>query len=801
MMFNIFRRLTGNPAVASEFAVFYAFKRIAAGLIAAVGGLGFCPIAVAAPLLPQSTVNLDAIYHQYAVQLWAGLAALLLVVALTVHLIRTQAKLAYSFWQARQITQQLKLSTDKLTYMVATSPTILFAMRVNKESLSTHWISDNLTRITGYTLEEALAPLWWEQHLDADDRERVLIESKALFAGRHLTYEYRFIHKNGRVMWIQDEQQLVCDESGKPLEVLSAWTDITERKLEEINLRIAATAFETKEGIIITDKNNHIIRVNSSFTRLTGYSAEEAMGQTPALLSSGLHDIDFYQAMWADIQQKQHWEGEIWNKRKNGDIYPEWLVITAVLDENGSVSHYVANFFDISERKAAEASIRNLAFYDPLTNLPNRRLMLERLGLALAGCKRSNQYGALMFMDLDRFKMLNDTQGHDMGDKLLIEVAQRIHNCLREGDLVARLGGDEFVVMLENLSEIQTEAAIHAQVVAEKIRDALSVTYWLSSGSDQEDNSLLEYHCSISIGLVIFNDHAVSKKELLNRADMAMYQAKRAGRDAIRIFDPEMQSALNERTVLENHLWRALDHNELMLYYQVQVDMSGQAVSAEALVRWEQPQLGWVSPAQFIPLAEETDLILLIGNWVLLQGCMTLAHWAKQPETRELKLAVNVSAKQFRQDDFVEQVQHALQESGADPRQLKLEITEGLIMDNLDDAIAKMHAIKELGVGFSMDDFGTGYSSLSYIQRMPLDQLKIDQAFVRHLVEDRQDAAIIRVILTLGQSLGLAVIAEGVENDVQRDYLIKYGCSVFQGYLFGKPMALDEFESHLLKHN
>ena len=467
------------------------------------------------------------------------------------------------------------------------------------------------------------------------------------------------------------------------------------------------------------------------------------------------------------------------------------------MDRN-TVSHYVATFFDISERKAAEESIRNLAFYDPLTNLPNRRLMLERLGIALANSNRTKHYGALMFMDLDRFKMLNDTQGHDMGDKLLIEVAQRLHGCIREGDMVARLGGDEFVVMLENLSEIQTEAAIQAQAVAEKIRDALAATYWLSSGTDQENKPSLEYHCSISIGLVLFHDHTLSKEDLLNRADMAMYQAKHAGRDAIRIFDPAMQSALNERTALEIYLRRALSHNELILYYQVQVDMTGQAVSAEALVRWDQPQRGWVSPAQFIPLAEETDLILLIGHWVLLQGCITLVHWAKHPATSHLKLAVNVSARQFRQDDFVEQVHQILQKSGANPKQLKLEITESLIMDNLDDTIAKMHAIKQLGVGFSIDDFGTGYSSLSYLQRMPLDQLKIDQAFVRDLVDDSQDTAIIRIILALGKSLGLTVIAEGVETEVQWNYLIKYGCSVFQGYLFGKPMPLAEFESHLL---
>ncbi|NOS89362.1 MAG: EAL domain-containing protein [Methylococcaceae bacterium] len=741
-------------------------------------------------------VGVGAIYSHYPVQLWTVLMIVMLLVVLLIHSMRTRAKLAQSFASVQQIAEQLQLSTHKLAYMVATSPTVLFAMKVHTNTLQTHWISDNLTRITGYTQDEALQPRWWVQHLHEEDKTRVLKESSELFLGHHLAYEYRFIHKNGEVRWIHDQQQLVCDGQGRPYEVLSAWTDITERKQEEINLRIAATAFETKEGIIITDCNNRIIRVNSAFTRLTGYSLEEVLGQTPALLSSGRQNADFYRAMWTALKENQHWEGEIWNRRKNGEIYPEWLVITAVLDEHQKVSHYVATFFDISERKAAEQSIRNLAFYDPLTNLPNRRLMLERLGLALLSCKRSNHYGALMFMDLDRFKVLNDTQGHDVGDQLLIEVAARLQSCVREDDLVARLGGDEFVVMLENLSESQTDAAIQAQTVAKKIRDAVAATYWLASGVVHDDKPLLEHHCSISIGLVLFHDYTVSKKELLNHADMAMYQAKHAGRDAIRMFDPDMQSALNERTALEIYLRHALTRNELFLYYQVQVDVQGRAVSAEALVRWDQPERGWISPANFIPLAEETGLILVIGDWVLLQGCKTLAQWAQHPATRELKLAVNVSARQFRQDHFVDQVRTALEQSGANPTKLKLEITESLIMDNLEDTVAKMHAIKQLGVGFSMDDFGTGYSSLSYLQRMPLDQLKIDQTFVRNLVEDSQDAAIIRIIL----ALGLTVIAEGVETEVQWNYLNQCGCPVFQGYLFGKPVPLSEFEAEVFKN-
>lgn len=788
-----------------ESVVFSSRAHKAGFVITLLCGLLFCPWVVAEQvehLQKKEVFNREYMKGLYTDHMHLGLIillVLLLVLLLVVYLIRTKAALARSLGQSQQMMQQLKLSTEKLGYMIATNPTVLFAMQVNGNDLITHWISDNLTRIIGYSIEEAMQPWWWVRHLHEDDRARVLDESAALFVGKHSTYEYRFIHRDGSVLWIRDEQQLVCDENGKPLEVLGAWTDITARKLEEINLRIAATAFETKEGIIITDKNKRIVRVNSAFTRLTGYSMEESVGRTPAFLKSGRQSDEFYQAMWQDLNRDQHWEGEIWNRRKDGDIYPEWLAITAVMDDREGVSHYVGAFFDITERKEAEEYIRNLAFYDPLTSLPNRRLMVDRLGIALASSNRNNHYGALMFMDLDRFKILNDTKGHDMGDQLLIEVAQRLQGCVREGDTVARLGGDEFVVILENLSEIEIEAAIQAQAVAEKIRDALAATYWLMPSHGQEHKPRLEHHSSASIGLVLFYGHTVASENLLKRADMAMYQAKHAGRDAIRVFDPDMQSALNERTALEADLRQALSRNELCLHYQMQVDTGGQAVGAEALLRWEQSQRGNVEPAQFIPLAEETGLILQIGHWILQQGCATLANWAKHPETRQLKLAVNVSARQFKQADFVEQVRQVLQESGANPGQLKLEITESLIMDNLDDTIAKMHAIKQLGIGFSMDDFGTGYSSLSYLQRMPLDQLKIDQAFVRDLVEDSHEAAIIRTILALGRSLELTVIAEGVETEVQRNYLAECGCPVFQGYLFSKPVPLTEFE--LLVHN
>ena len=735
--------------------------------------------------------------QQTILQIGSGFAPLLLIASI-IYLLHIREKLSKSIENHHKISNELKMSTDKLAYMVATSPTVLFAMRIKGNSLQTYWISDNLTRLTGYTQEEALQSSWWLDHLYEDDRARITNESMILFLGQHMAYEYRFMHFNGSTLWIRDEQQVVLNEFGKPQEVLSAWTDITERKLKEDNLSIAATAFETKDSIIITDKHNRIIRVNKAFTRLTGYSEDEVLGQSPNMLSSDRQDADFYNQMWQELDQEQRWEGELWNKRKNGEVFPERLVITVVKDALGEVSYYVATFFDITERKQSEDYIKSLAYYDSLTSLPNRRLMLDRLGIALASSKRSQRHGALMFMDLDRFKLLNDTQGHDMGDQLLIEVAKRIQTCVREGDTVARLGGDEFVVMLENLSESQCEAAVYAQKIAEKIRSVLSRIYTLPLEPNDTNKPYFEHHSSASLGLVLFCGNHIASEELLKQADLAMYQAKHAGRDAVRIFDPAMQLALNARTNLEADLRQALNRNELRLFYQVQVDVDGRAVGAEALLRWHHPQLGDVLPIEFLPLAEETGLILSIGQWIVAEVCATLASWAKHPATQSLTLAVNISTRQFRQVDFVAQIKQTLKASAANPKHLKLEITESLFIDNLHDTITKMDAIKQLGVGFSMDDFGTGYSSLSYIQQMPLDQLKIDHTFIHDLgKENNHNTAIIRTILALGKSLNLTVIAEGVETAEQQHYLAQQGCPVFQGYFFGKPLPLMELEAYL----
>ncbi|WP_367846270.1 EAL domain-containing protein [Rhodoferax sp. WC2427] len=564
--------------------------------------------------------------------------------------------------------------------------------------------------------------------------------------------------------------------------------NITQRVQADLDLRIAATAFNAQSGMAVTDAQRRILRCNSAFTHITGYAEADVQGQSLNILNSGRHPREFYQAMWDSVDATGTWRGEVWNRRKNGDIYPDSRSTTAVKDVHGQITHYVNTFNDITQRKAAEEEINQLAFYDPLTHLPNRRLLVDRLRQALGLSVRSHHFGALQFIDLDNFKALNDSLGHDMGDLLLKQVATRLAECVRATDTVARLGGDEFVVLLTQLSTDRDEAAAQAETVGEKMRDAITQPYLLETH---------EHQLSSSLGIALFQGAGASIDELLKQADLAMYQAKAAGRNTLRFYDPQMQAVVNTRVALEADIRRALLVQQFQLYYQLQVDALGRPVGAEALLRWPHSQRGMVPPNEFIPLAEDTGLILPLGHWVLEQACTQLHAWSLQSHTRHLTLAVNVSARQFRQPDFVASVLKLLDTTGAPARLLKLELTESLLVNDVEETIAKMRALKALGVGFSLDDFGTGYSSLSYLKRLPLEQLKIDQSFVRDLLTDPNDAAIARTVIALGHSLGLAVIAEGVETEAQRGFLAAQGCDAYQGYLFSRPLPVQDFEAGL----
>lgn len=563
--------------------------------------------------------------------------------------------------------------------------------------------------------------------------------------------------------------------------------DISKRRRAEDELRIAAIAFESQSGMIVTDSQANILRVNPAFTRLTGYSAEEAVGKTPRLLSSGRHPPEFYRQMWATIIEKGQWQGQIWNRHKNGKIFSEWLTITAAVDANERTTHYVSTFSEITESAEAEARIHRLAYYDALTQLPNRRLLHDRIGQALVAISRNGLYGAILLVDLDGFMALNDRHGHDSGDQLLLEVTRRLLLTVRDSDTVSRLDGDQFVVVLEELSGDEEEAATLAGQVAGKLGTAISQPC-LINGND--------FHCTASIGVSLF--HAQDTVEqLLKHANLAMYQAKAAGRNGLRFFDPVLQAKIDDHSALIDDLHQALTEQQLQLHYQPQFDTEGRVIGAETLLCWTHPQRGPVAPDIFIPLAEESGLIMSIGYWVLETACAQLKAWATNDNASELRLAVNVSPRQFADPDFAHQVRSVLAASGANPARLKLELTESLALDNIEDTIEKMNLLKALGITFSMDDFGTGYSSLAYLTQLPLDELKIDRSFVMNLPDNATDGIIARTIITMGRGLALKVVAEGVETEQQRAFLEFHGCHAYQGYLYSRPLPQFRFEEFL----
>ncbi|MDP3744114.1 MAG: EAL domain-containing protein [Methylotenera sp.] len=596
--------------------------------------------------------------------------------------------------------------------------------------------------------------------------------------------------KDGSLIWVDITCHTLTFE-GRAAEIVLA-QDVTARVEAERQLHISAKVFESShEGLIITDANTLILSANRAYSEMTGYSLKELIGNTPTLSKSKVQNKEFYKSMWASLNHDHHWQGEIWNQRKSGEVYPVWLSITAVIDEAVKVSNYIASFSDISQSKKAEETIHNLAYYDVLTGLSNRQLLRERLKQIVSFDSEQQHQGAILHIDLDDFKSLNDTKGHDVGDQLLIEVAKRIRSCTYPDDTVARLGSDEFVVMLDLLNMEQEQATREVEKIAERIHNAIKQPFDLGGS---------EYHCTSCIGINIFRNDKTSIEEILRKADAAMFQAKKSGRNKIHFFDAKMQAALEQRVKLESMLHNAIP-DQFVLHYQMQVDDTGKIFGAEALIRWQHPEQGLIPPAVFIPLAEETGLILPIGHWVLETACKQLKAWDHHLKTKHLQLAVNVSAKQFHQPDFVEQVLEVLELTGAEPTRLKLELTESLLVENVDTVIQKMTQLKAKGVHFSLDDFGTGFSSLSYLKQLPIDQLKIDQSFVRDILNDPNDASIVRTIITLGESLGLSVIAEGVETEAQRKFLITNGCHNYQGYLFSRPVPVSEFEHLVLQQS
>lgn len=535
--------------------------------------------------------------------------------------------------------------------------------------------------------------------------------------------------------------------------------------------------FHFDENLVITYCNDIIINtLHSSFGIIVGLDMKTL--KDPSLLPAARNALNGDMGLYEGEYKATFSDVSLWIS----------MICAPARDSNGNVVGGIGIVQNITDRKKAADEIKSLAYYDPLTNLPNRRLLLDRLKQALSSSARSGKSGSLLLIDLDNFKSINDIFGHQIGDLLLQEVAQRLVSSVRINDTVARLSGDEFVVILDLLSENELEAATQTELIAEKIRNSLGLPYQLEAH---------EHHSTPSIGATLFKGDAQPAEDLMKQADIAMYQAKKAGRNTLRFFNPKMQEDINNRAALEEQLHKAIENNEFHLHYQIQVDSENRHLGAEVLIRWLHPQRGLIPPVQFIPLAEETGLILTIGKWVLETACDQLKKWQQSELTRDLVLAVNISAKQFRQPDFIEQVQSAINRHLINPRLLKLELTESLLLENIDTTIGTMSLLNEVGIIFSLDDFGTGYSSLQYLKRLPLDQLKIDQSFVRDLVSDNSDRAIVSTIIAMARSLELNVIAEGVETEAQRQHLISIGCVHFQGYYFGKPVPIEQFEQRL----
>ena len=724
--------------------------------------------------------------------LWITGIALLLVAVIGLFLVRqfyrreaVEKELVAENRERKTLQQSAQASEARLRALIRSIPDQIFVFDEQGRFVFVH-ASDEAQLLR--PIEEMLG----EHYRDILPAELAVqldgIKEQVARTGQPTELEYQLVVE-GEAREFGAKITVLVDAQRRNTGFLAVVRDITESKIQEAELRIASTAFETHLGIVITDEHGVILRANKAFTVITGYEEHEVVGKTPAVLQSGLQDRTFYQHFWARVREQGSWEGEIWNRKKNGDVYAEWLTVTAVRGESGQVFNYVGTFHDITKRKEAERQAHQLAFYDSLTGLANRVLLEERIFEVGKVNAREGTHAALLELDIDQFHAVNDTRGYGVGDMVLKAVAERLSGAMRETDTLARIGGDEFAVLAPDLDASDELAARSAEVVAEKILALFERPL------DVPDHAV---KVEVSIGISVMNGGTAPWDQQMQRAEQATQQAKRQARQqggkAIAFFDPDIQARAIEYILLEDELRNAVAAGQLLLYFQPQIRSPEQLLGYEVLLRWQHPDKGLISPGVFIPLAEQSRLILPIGEWVLEQACKQLARWQEDPEKKNLYLAVNVSVYQFQNAHFTEQVARILRETGAPPHLLELEVTESLLMDNPERITEMMHDLRALGIRFSLDDFGTGYSSLSYLKRLPLDQIKIDQSFTRDVGSSNTSAAIVDSIIGLSKGLGLQVIAEGVETEEQRDWLVAHGCLHFQGYLFGRPGPLTSFD-------
>ncbi|WP_370298577.1 EAL domain-containing protein [Pontibacterium sp.] len=679
-------------------------------------------------------------------------------------------------------TRNNELELRKLSRALEQSPVSVVITDTNG---TIEYINPTAEQISGYNKAEVIGANPRIFRSGKHSRKDYSLMWKALHAGKRWQGVFRNKRKSGELYWEAATISSIRNDAGIITHFVAVKDDISERKQAEDTLRMNAAVFETTtEGILITDAHSRIMSVNRAFTRITGYSQDEVKGFTPRMLRSDLHDKNFYNEMWDALNSNNNWSGEIWNKRKDGTIYPQWLSLSAIRNSQGEIQQYVAVFSDITQRKEHEDKIRQQANFDALTGLPNRSLLKRKLKQTLRRAKEQQQHCALLFIDLDRFKAVNDTMGHAVGDKLLQQVAGRLQMEIRDEDTIARFGGDEFVVILSHVEEDNQLAS-----TSQRIIDCLRAPFKLRER---------ELYIGASIGISRFPDDCSDSDTMLRHADMAMYKAKEQGRNQYQFFNSELREQVKNRTELEQALRLALQNEEFELYYQPIVNShTGKVYSVESLVRWRHPERGIVSPGEFIPLAEETGLIQALGLWVFERACQQLVQWQQQQGITDISVAINISSSQRHLGFNATVARSIIDKTGVNPAQIIIEITESMFLDGSDEAVDWLQDLKSLGVQLAIDDFGTGYSSLSYLKRFPIDKLKIDRAFIKDLPGDEDDASLVKAIIAMAHSLGLSLVAEGVENPDQLDYLRHLNCDLIQGYLFSRPVPAADLPEQL----
>lgn len=679
--------------------------------------------------------------------------------------------------------QKLNNSIERYKLLIESTQVVLWEFDLTSNYFT--FISPQVENVFNYPIRLWYNYGFWEEKIHPLDKDKVIEKVRRLNASTDdYELEYRMIKADGEIAYIKDYVTVV-KESGRPTALRGIFADISSQKINEEQLRLSATVFESADAVSITDSKGKIIQVNNAFTRITGYTQEEVIGENPNILSSGKQSPSFYKKMWHDIQHNNHWQGEIWNKRKNGEVYAEWLTITPVFDDDNNVSNYVGIFSDISDKKRIEQEIEFKSSHDSLTRLPNRDKLYRELKEAIRHTARIGSEGALLFLDLDEFKLINDSLGHKYGDLLLTQVAARLGECLSEGDVLARIGGDEFAVLLPAISHSRTQRKHCINQISKKIQNIFNTSFDVGGS---------QLHITGSIGIAIFSRENEQASDILRQADTAMFRAKDAGKNQVKSFTPDMHHRIERHLLIHNELSLAVKRNELTIHFQPLYDGNEKMITAEALLRWNHKELGNISPSEFIPIAEQSGLIISLGNFVINAVCEFISKWKDHEQFSFKRIDINVSCQQFEKDDFYSSLKSTLEQYDIPSGLLGLELTEEVMAGDIDKIIDTFMKLKGLGIHFSIDDFGTGYSSLRYIKRLPIDNLKIDQSFVNDIPYDKNDCIMVNTIVAMARQMNLTVTAEGVETVEQKLFLQDLGCDYYQGYLFNKPLCITDFE-------